>query len=137
MGQKPSCFCDTTQIDIFRCPLATRTIIRAPMDNGCKLTSFDVHSLHVPSYVPRWITGGNPSTSTEELSFPFKPPSKVHSTDASGSAHTNQNSLYIRSLCLLLFLIGLICFLMCFSILNHLSFVNSKMKNFLIQNDLI
>ena len=102
-----------------------------------KLTSFDVHSLHVPSYVPRWITGGNPSTSTEELSFPFKPPSKVHSTDASGSAHTNQNSLYIRSLCLLLFLIGLICFLICFSILNHLSFVNSKMKNFLIQNDLI
>ena len=34
MGQKPSCFCDTTQIDALRRPLATHTIICAPMDNG-------------------------------------------------------------------------------------------------------
>ncbi len=34
MGQKPPCFCDTTQIGALQRPLATRTIIRAPVDNG-------------------------------------------------------------------------------------------------------
>lgn len=73
-GTKACNFCDTTQIDI-------------PFGN--------VHSLHVPSYVPRWITGGVPSASTGTRS---KPPLEVHSPTASCSDHTIRNSLKIRCL---------------------------------------
>ena len=50
-GTKACCFCDTTQIG-------------APLGNA--------RSLHVPSYVSRWITGGIPSAPTGNLFSTFK-----------------------------------------------------------------
>ena len=71
-------FCDTTQIDVIRRPLASRTIMRA-----------------------RWITGGIPSASTwlpvqAALGSPFRPDP------------TTQDSLCIGDSRLLLFLTGLL-----------------------------
>ena len=55
MGQKLSYFCDTTQIDIpAEYPLATRTIIRAPMGNGWGPVSSYLRSL-VQSRPPKSI----------------------------------------------------------------------------------
>ena len=62
MGQKSSNFCDTTQIDVLQNARSlTRTIIRAPMDNGWdtrrSLLDFrrsvrPLKSIHRPSAAP-------------------------------------------------------------------------------------
>ena len=62
MGQKSSNFCDTTQIDVLENARSlTRTIIRAPMDNGWdtrrSLLDFcrsvrPLKSIHRPSAAP-------------------------------------------------------------------------------------
>ena len=84
MGQKSSNFCDTTQIDALENARSlTRTIIRAPMDNG-------------------W------ESRRPLLGFPFGPPSKVHSPADSRSDLTARNSLKGHLDWVLLSVIGLL-----------------------------
>ena len=77
-------FCDTTQIDICEnVHSLTRTIIRAPMDNG-------------------W------DSRRSLLGFPFGPPSEVHSPADSRSDLTARNSLKGHLDWVLLSVIGLL-----------------------------
>lgn len=59
-----------------------------------KLTFFEnAHSLHVPSYMPRWITGGDPVSIYWKEKYRSTLPSEVHSPTASRSISTIRNSL--------------------------------------------
>ena len=69
-GTKTCCLCDTTQIDAIGVHSLTRTIIRAPMDNG-------------------WDTRRN------LLGRPFSPPSGVHSPAAPRPDLTIRDSLKV------------------------------------------
>lgn len=84
MGQKSLNFCDTTQIDVLENARSlTRTIIRAPMDNG-------------------W------DSRRPLLGFLFGPPSEVHSPADSCSDPTARNSLKGHLDWVLLSVIGLL-----------------------------
>jgi len=91
LWDKSVCSCDTTQID-------------TPRGMSARL--------RVPSYAPRWITGGCPSASTAGAEARFKPPSEVHSPAAARSVSTVGSSLEIGLRRLLLFLAGFICILL-------------------------
>ena len=77
--------------------------------HSCDTTQIDVYTsarLRVPSYAPRWITGGNPSASTEASARSSRPPKSIHPVPG-GCARTIHSSLDAGVPGLLLFITGL------------------------------
>ena len=89
MGQKPLRFCDTTQIDASRRPLAPHTIICVPMDNGWE---------PVGIYCGNSPGSSRPQKPIQQNVQALLPPPKARFT-SHGSAYFSFSKVWFVALC--------------------------------------